>query len=483
MSEGPTHALRYLGGGTKKISAIKLVRELTHVGLAEAKSIVEMQQVFARGLDLATATAIVERFARETESRVAILEEAEYRYAFDPHHPLRGDQPLVRLRWHGSKLGWERGQIGEWSREREATFESTQARERAVADELVDWAGKGLESTELELDIVRRTSAREPRLEQAIREADPPDEAMAVHADWLQRQGDPRGLVAALDLARARAEQRGALDEAARLDRAFVDALAEHRAHLFGPLAEYERVATLTWHGGLVTRIEIGRTFAMQSDTTREPWRFGDLELATSLLELPICACLRSLRVRSAGAGSQEFAGRLMQADPALLAGLRELALESLFEGFLDCSRMPRLERLELVGGVITPIDLPNLRELVLTMWRPDATAAALRESTLPNLRELQLHYDALAFHGGWPEVPISSVFAELLALPLVASLDTLVLRNDGENWPRWVAQAILDAAERHPGVTFDVARSEYEEDGLALLLAARERRPNLRFE
>jgi hypothetical protein len=478
MSDRATHALRYLGGGDRKIAAIKLVRELTHLGLAQAKAVVDQQQVFAEGLDHASATAIVERFAREADSKVAILDEADHLHAFDPRHPLRGDQPLVRLRRHGPRLAWERGRIGEWTREREVAFESADACEQAIAAEQASWAERGLAWAEHELDVVRQTSARELQLEQAIREAESPEEAMAVHADWLQRQGDPRGLIAALDLAQARAES---LEQRSRLQRAFADALVEHRAHLFGPLFEARGLFEATWRGGLVVGLDIDRNKAITQDW---PLPFGDLQLAEYLLALPICACLRSLRIHWVGAGGPAFANKLMHSDPALLAGLRELALTSHyeFEGFVDWSRMPRLERLALVVGAMTPIVALSLRELVLTLWRPDTAIAALRESKLPHLHSLTLRFDADAFHGGWPEVPIAGMLAELLGLPILGSLAKLALDNIGEPWPRWVAQILVDAPRLRTIGQVDLSQVAFEPDARALLLDARPRMPNVRI-
>lgn len=465
-SERATYSLRYLQGD-RKIAAIKLMRELTHLGLAQCKDIVEQQRVFAEGIEHAAATTIVDRFWTEAGSKIAILDDAEYRYGFDPQHGLRGDQPLIRLRIHGPELAWERGRIGEWTREREQSFEPIAARDQAIATELARWADQGLELAERELDIVRRTSAREPQLEQAIREVEQADEALAVHADWLQRQGDPRGLLAALDLARARTDQPR---ERERLDHAFLAALTEHRAHLLGPFHGAPEWVRFEWRGGLV----VGLHFEpRERASVAWPWPFGDLELVEGLLALPICACLQVLRVSSVGAGGPAFATKLNRSDPALLAGLRELALSSHyeFEGFIDWSRLPRLERLELVCGAMTPIHLPNLRALDLTLWRPETAAAALRESRLPSLRALTLRFDAEAFHGGWPEDAIADSLAGLLALPLVASLATLTLRNASEPWPRWVAQALVDAVGLRSVGQVDLRDVDFEPDARSLLV------------
>ncbi len=471
MSEIPTYRLRYLSGD-RKINAIKLMRQVTGVGLAEAKDIVEQQQVFARGLEHDAAAQIVARFVSEAGSEVELIEEAEHLYAFDPRHPQRGDQPLARLRWHGLALACERGQLGEWTREHEERFADAAARDRAIADERERWAEQGLETAADELDIVRRTSAREPRLEQAIRESDWADDAATVYADWLQRQGDPRGLVAALDLARARApEQR---DE---LERAIADALQQHRAHLFGPLHGFETGVRFRWWAGQVIGIEIDA-----HGRKRKPLPIGDDELVTTLLSLPICACLRSLRVSSTAAAAADFASLLANADPLLLAGLRELALTPAYPSvsFSAWDLTPALERLELFGATIPPIQLARLRELELTLWRPETASEALREGGLPSLRSLTLHFNSEFLHSDeWIDVPLRGGLNDLLALPIIASLETFALTSEGDPWPLWIVDALLGARGLSTIERVDLRGVSFEDDALARLGEAHEQRPN----
>lgn len=58
---GSSVALRYVSG-SQKIRAIKLVRELTGLGLKDAKDVVDRQAVFLRGVERARAQDIAARF-------------------------------------------------------------------------------------------------------------------------------------------------------------------------------------------------------------------------------------------------------------------------------------------------------------------------------------------------------------------------------------------------------------------------------------
>lgn len=94
-----------------------------------------------------------------------------------------------------------------------------------------------------QLENRKATSAYEPKLAEAI--FDTPDDldARAVYADWLQEQGDPRGELMLLQIARSR-DGKAKPKEKAREK----ELLATHRRHFFGDLtmdreaAEHERV-------------------------------------------------------------------------------------------------------------------------------------------------------------------------------------------------------------------------------------------------
>ncbi len=471
MTETATYGLRYLSG-ERKINAIKLVRELTRRGLAECKSIVDQQLEFARGLEREAAEAIVARFVSEAGSEIELIEEAEHIYAFDLRHPQRGDQPLVRLRWHGLTLAWERGRLDEWTGEREDSFADAAARDRAIAEQRGRWVEQGLETVTNELDLVRRTSARELGFEQAIRETGWQEDAAIVYADWLQRQGDPRGIVAALDLARARHP-----NQREQLDRALVEALEQHRSHLFGPLRGIEASVRLQWWAGHVIRIDLDEYIA-----GHRYWRSGNLEALAQLLGLPICACLRSLLINSDVIGDPGFVSVLAGADPLLLAGLRELALSSRYvvDTFDEWERMPALERLELLCGPGRSIRLPALRELKLEISEPDAVTETLQTSELPRLRELNLHLDNPMFRGPLREQWSPDVLTELLDLPEIARLHTLVLSHRGERWSREIVEALLAARGLRTVERVDLRGLTVDADALERLLEEQSERPNL---
>lgn len=461
--ETPTYALRYLDG-PNKIASIKLIRELTGFGLAESKDAVEAQQVFLSAVSEPEAEAVIERFAREAGATLARIELAEHRYAFEPDHARRGDQALVRLRWSGATLAWERGRLGEWTRERVERFDSVEARDAAITRVSASWVASGLSLADTEVEIVRRCSARDRHLEQTIRTSDSLDPAR-VYADWLQRQGDPRGLLMALDLA------RGESPDNPELAQAFEDVLTEYRSHLFGPLGDPRASVTLTWRAGQVEAIELD-----ELSPTRTPWRTGDLELLEQLLGLPICGSLRSLRTNSSLTRKPSFDRMLLAAEPELLAGLRELALTPRYrtDELTDWSALVGLERLELSCSRLPPLRLPNLTELVLRPWHLDPAIVGLRDSELPRLRTLALDLE----HLQGPE-PIEA----LLSLGLIAKLDTFRLlgldQRDGTRWlPDWFADAVLDTPTLR-----DVA--EVDLRGASMSPAAIERlrmRPNVRL-
>ncbi|MFV8749390.1 hypothetical protein ACNOYE_02435 [Nannocystaceae bacterium ST9] len=400
-----------------------------------------------------------------------IIDEVEYSYAFDPNHPQRGDQPIERLRWLGLDVTWERGDADQWTVERQRSFTDTDERDLAIALQQRRWTARGLESSDRELDIAIRCSARSYQLEQEIRTCDPPEAALTVHADWLQRQGDPRGLLAALDLARARASDP---DERERANRAFHAALVEHQRHLFGPYAESMSILRLGWSGGQVFGLDLklGNFPDSHSDRLTRKWIRG-------LLELPVFACLRSLKISQVTHTGTFDA--ILSADPELLAGLREL------EGFdglalAEGPSLPGIERLSIEVGVGPPLRLPRLRELELTSAWLDHLGRMLGASEFPNLRELTLHSDLNAARGG-----PASALANLLALPVVASLERLVIENiyphPGTCWPVELARVLVGAPALRGALRVELRAADFQADAIALLAECCTRRPHWRLD
>ena len=117
------HNVRVTGFGDRKISVIKTVRELTGWGLAVTKNAVESRATILHSITPEAA----ERVARTLQRAGATVEIGvdELRiYAFDPDHPLRGDQPLERLRALGLGFAHEQGTLGAWTREPVTPFDA-----------------------------------------------------------------------------------------------------------------------------------------------------------------------------------------------------------------------------------------------------------------------------------------------------------------------------------------------------------------------
>src|SRR5690606_32306837 len=148
------------------------------------------------------------------------------------------------------------------------------------------WAAAGWIEAGDEIEIIQRFSARDDALEAEVRAADGEAlrRAAAVYADWLQGQGDARGLVAALALA---LDQAGDASQRERQAAALDAALDEHEAHLFGPARGLREHVRLHFAGPFVDSLEL--PIEPLSDTVEcGEW----LEL---LLRLPISTALRSL--------------------------------------------------------------------------------------------------------------------------------------------------------------------------------------------
>jgi hypothetical protein len=462
-----SYALRYLSG-KDKIAAIKLVRELTGMGLADSKDAIETQHVIFRKVEHDRAAALAARF-EAVAARVELIEEAEHLHAFDPQHPDRANQQLERLRWFGRELAWERGQLGNWQRDRSEHVASIASRDHLIETQRQQWADRGLATAARELDVVQQLSAREPSLEQQLRSG--VGEVASVYADWLQQQGDPRGSLMALGLAReANPARRG------QLESAFTTTLAEHRSHVFGPVGDPSPYVELEWSSGTVVGISLFR----HSAEPREPWPRGDDELLAQLLALPICGCLRSLRTDSSLLRTPELWSILHACDPVQLAGLRELVLVPRYafqSTSIDWTRFTGLERLELYVSDRPEIHAPCLRELSMRPWELATVVETLVRSSLEQLQVLTLDLDNIHFE----PTNASLVMAQLLALPIVTSLRCLrLLPRARTELASWLAQALIEARGLGKLEAIEVRHSDLGPSEQRLLRAAKQRVPNL---
>jgi hypothetical protein len=282
-----------------KISVIKEVRSLTGAGLKQAKDAVDQEQIILEALAPDQAERVSERLAAAGGHSALLLSHAHL-YAFAPDHPRRGMQSCERLTVIGNTLELACGQIGTWA-EQPQTLPIGDG-ELGKLIEAVDrqrarWAAAGWREAGSELEILRRVSARNEQLEARMREAE--GEALvheaAVYGDWLQAQGDPRGLVASAALS-----LDAAIDDDQRAQRSaeLTQIVVEHAVHLFGsvrallnlsPLPfgpEMSPRVKLRWSGPSIGALQLGGQTGSES---------GYLVLLERLLALPVCAGLRTL--------------------------------------------------------------------------------------------------------------------------------------------------------------------------------------------
>lgn len=416
--------LRYVEG-PNKIQAIKLARELTRLGLKQTKDLVEAGGYVCYDIEFDEARLIERRFA-EFGSSVELVPCSIAVIAFDPRHPARGAQPLVRMRVTGTQLAIESGRIDAWQVSETREFEQPESLHAAVQAQAAAWTTAGLELARDAAVVIERTSAREPTLEQQIRAAADPSESALVYADWLTARGDPRGELGPL-------QHVGATPE-------FEAVLARHAPHLFGPLASLIPELNLGWALGLIARLEFGGSTEL---------RLGSpFELVRKLLALPIAACVRELNLRGTW---------LSHADPIaaisreVLGGLRSLTLEGDGWGTLcvaDWSGLSRLEHLSIFAGRLQlgPLVLPELRNLHVRAFAVDEPLVrAFATAELGSLLELELELTHAPLAQTWINDYVE-LLRELTQTATLSSLRSLHLEvGQGRIDHRFVA-ALFDA-------------------------------------
>lgn len=490
-----TVALRHVDG-PRKLDAIRLVHELTGAGLKECKDVVDCGQIFLRGIEPERAREIAERF-EAVESQIELIDEPGFRYAYDPEHPLRGDQPVERLRWTRTELALERGRAGEWRSVEKVVLGSAEAVLTKAAQQCATWREQGLALASDGIELLRSVSAREPRLEAEIRAAADPRAAIEVYADWLQSVGDPRGVLAMTGLA---IEHESDPEQRSRLSASFDELLVRHRAHLFGPVALALARFELGWCGGLVERISFVAERVEAALGLNWPESAHELEPASlrssvrrlealgslaSLLALPICSCIRALRSYSTSARAEELEQVLDGCDHEQLAGLRELWLEGdgFDRSFSRWDLLAGLERLSLVcRSDMQPLSLARLRELSLTGRQcPEVLTKVVAQSWLPSLEALTLTFDsAHLYRSGEPE---PQHLAELLHAPSLASLRSLSLRGNSQRLiGPWLVETLLAAPALARLELLDLHELPLDPEAIEGLERARARLPPLRL-
>ncbi|MFV8753540.1 hypothetical protein ACNOYE_23555 [Nannocystaceae bacterium ST9] len=421
MLAEPTAALRHVSGRSPHL-AVSLVRELTGLDFPAARQLIDDNAVFLRGVGVDRARALIRRFA-ELGSEVELQMEAEDRFAGDPRHPLRGDQPIERLRLTREGVVRQRGRLGEWpeaietlaipaGRDASSVFEE---HARALAE-------RGALVCAREVELLAGLAAREPELEQAIRTHDDPSVALAVYGDWLQRQADPRGLLIATGLA---AERESDPSRRAELERETLRLREHHRHQLFGPLHASLDLLTIDWRGGVM--FGLGFDERVTTQTIRDA------------LELPLATCVRALRVPDIDA--------LASVDPATLANLRSLALTR-HSARRDTTRWPALtglRELEVRWDLhARGLELPALERLRLDVWSVQTVHESLSRARLPALRELTLGFDFDSLIQGSDDPTPEQQLRALLRLPLIEPLRGLTLLDRGTPCGTWLARALI---------------------------------------
>ncbi|MCY1014944.1 TIGR02996 domain-containing protein [Pyxidicoccus sp. MSG2] len=263
----------------------------------------------------------------------------------------------------------------------------------------------------------RSDSASNPELEASILQAPDNADAYLVYGDWLQRQGDPRGELIALQHAAMRA--RG--DEARKLKEEVSAFIGAHRATLLGELAdaldeaELEDDLAVEWHLGFIRTARVGQ---------KDQYSGRDIAgLVKQLLTHPSTRFLRGLTI---GMASFEPPNDYLDVIKALIEALRERGgsktLQHLFIGdfqypeevrmsgsFLGDLRplyalLPDLRSLRLRGSeaVLGNIDVPELREFTLetTCLSPHA-AKAIAAAKWPKLERLEVWFGANSYIQG----------------------------------------------------------------------------------
>jgi hypothetical protein len=374
----------------------------------DAEEAVEDNAIVVDGVDLPTAEYAAAKL-QEAGAAVEISSRELRLYAFDPADSRRGNQPIERIRVVDLGFAFEHGQLGKWT---------PNAVNPCKLDDLTDaiderrraWASAGKHEAASELSILERLSARDPILEDRLRTSD--GEARrrdaAVYGDWLQAQGDPRGLIAAAALAVEEAEGvEPVRDERQReLDRLVTD----HASHMFGPSHELMEAATRRWCGPVLDRLRLG------PEVTRA--RLAEL------LAAPACACLRSLGLIGRRENDATLSTVLAAAPCA--PGLRELYIGSsgLVNPTLRGDAFVRLERLTLrAWSTLGPARLPALRRLDVMLVPRRPIVAAFVELDTPALDEFCFSFRP---NDHWRQ---TNLF-ELLSLPGFARLRNLKIRS-----------------------------------------------------
>lgn len=472
-----TYRIRYLDGA-QPIQAIKLVRDFTALGLAEAKHIVDTRGIILDQVAAAEARRVADQFMR-IGAHVEVERTWRTMLAYDPRHAARGDQVLQRLRVGELELELEQGELGAWSGGEAEIFEDPEQVGQRVVGLLGQWQQRGLVVVDDEVALLERLSARDLQLEQRI-VANPDDhDSRLIYGDWLQAQGDPRGQQIALRnaLERAPVEQRDELRDQ-------VDSYeAQHAAHLFGPLRAIVRELAPRWRGGMLDAAFVGAGLSWSRLSG------GPGEVLAALLRLPIAACMTRLGLASSLLDRTDLEA-LLVASP-VVSNLRELTLGDRVRppgprgragGFARLwPHLTRLRRLTFADQrpPLRSLHSNTLEHLVLRLGSlrqidrhnglPDGLEGQFKAGRTPKLRELTLEF----VEGQDVE---AGPFTDLLALPDLQGIRRLELVFSGQVIPHELVETFAVIPKLGSLERFDLSRCVAERRSLEALIAARGR-------
>jgi uncharacterized protein (TIGR02996 family) len=311
-----------------------------------------------------------------------------------------GDK-FFEIDWSGdTSFRVKYGKIGQSPTEAEKKHGSRAEAEKAWAKQVAEREKKGYAlaagSAPAPPTSAKKKSAKlasNPALERAI--DDDPDDvaALQVYADWLHEQGDPRGELVSLSLAKG-----------AKAKRAYEAHLEAHAAVLLGAHPELLEVPfTVTWKHGFIRELDFDMASFEADDNT------DSAQLFRSIVSLPTMRFLTKLTIGDAairGVDENDYGPHWKSLAAAGLTALREIVVDyeaientSLANATAgDFSRVwaacPRLERVELQGGSLKlgAIVAPELKTLwIASAGLGRAAVKSVAAATLPKLEKLEL--------------------------------------------------------------------------------------------
>lgn len=305
-------------------------------------------------------------------------------------------------------------------------------------------------------------------------DADGSTDALAVYADYLQDQGDPRGTLATVQLGLARTPKDKALLKAER------ELLKSHADALLGPFAKLADLLKLEWRGGFIHAARIANSPDRDPDIDGTADSAVEIsKLVIELLDLPSARFLRALTV-----GIVEFDENSYDAIVKAIGKRHYPALRSLYLGDFDgeetelswshignaqplYAALPNLRSLHLRSGEMTlgKIVHPTLEAFTVTTGGLDRKSAkAIASAVWPSLRTLQLSVGQPNYNGDAKLADLAPILAGE-GLPRLRHLGLTALEFTDEAVEALAHSKILPQLER-----LDLSLGTMSDEGVRLL-------------